>query len=1124
MSTNRTIVATAGLVLAFLVLVGSVSAAPSISLSSTSGDVGDTVTITGTGFNATENVSVWLGMDQVERIWSTTNKAWENITYPSLNATMNPASDKYYAIADAQGFWKLKYQVFAPENWYDMNQTVDVTVEDANGNQIGAATPYTGGPDGVVFNVNTPVVTINTTSGDANDPIQINVSNLRRNDQIDAISFGIGREEDNPLHPTMADWNEMDGNWGNVTTPNDIGGTWVEGATYTVTVQILKNGSSSLPLPLTCSDTFTYTGTGAGGPWMWLNATRLTGSEKTGDWGAADVGSSTTLPNINSFDGSKYGELYPLAFRVANFSSGKVIAANSITVGGVSTTHGKVTVGGTGTKTNTTFYPVNLSGTVSLGPATVNIGGSEFTAISSQPYANTTTNAGISLSTSSGSAGDIVQVYGYGFDTNINGTGIRENITLLFSNTPLDVSDQGAGTVLNLGTGNDVIVDSRGAFAVNFTVPSKTAGKTYTVYAFSNLSVDSPPPGFSYKVLRDQASFTIPSSTGTPTITLNKTQANVGDKVGIKFANFGDAEKASVTMDGTTLNSSMFTSAGYHEFTVPTKSGGTYTITAENTTESKTATATFTIVPEVTDYIPGDTSVYAGDSYELRGTGFVSGTRYAILWNPAENGGEVIGDFYATSTGKVPDDGTALFTIPASSNGKHLIDVATYADQTSSVLYGNMLWGEEPEGSAFPNQNFTGATYFQAAPLNPAIGDTITITGSNLDASDVVTMTDWNGVTYNMTADASGTVTKSWTVPYLNNSDLNPGMTGPLTFVGQSKDYGAVNLLVYDNVDLSKTSGSPGEQITVTGDGFKKNTQYYIFLNQSSTGTDSYVGQFTATGTRGAIPTGTVFTVPTTLDSGSYRVLILDRNTWPAAGGKITNHDIPTFTLTGALDHITVTPETASLEVGGTQSFTCTGYDTGGNVVTVTPTWSVDNSTVGTINTEGLFVANENGTATVTATVTQSGSTYTDTATVTVGGAGPTPSIDSIVVSPSTWTMQVGEEKAMTAMGYSGTTPVTLTTATWSSDDTSIATVTGSAGSGTVTGAGQGTATISVTQEGVTGTATLNVYTDITDAYKDASTGKVEKANAVQAVNDYLFNDKLSKTDAVTVVNAYLFG
>jgi len=71
---------------------------------------------------------------------------------------------------------------------------------------------------------------------------------------------------------------------------------------------------------------------------------------------------------------------------------------------------------------------------------------------------------------------------------------------------------------------------------------------------------------------------------------------------------------------------------------------------------------------------------------------------------------------------------------------------------------------------------------------------------------------------------------------------------------------------------------------------------------------------------------------------------------------------------------------------------------------------------------------------------------------------------------------------------------------------------------------GTGTATITVAQDRVSGTATVLVYTDITDAYRDPTTGKVEKDGAVQAVNDYLFNGTISKDDGITVVNAYLFG
>jgi len=47
---------------------------------------------------------------------------------------------------------------------------------------------------------------------------------------------------------------------------------------------------------------------------------------------------------------------------------------------------------------------------------------------------------------------------------------------------------------------------------------------------------------------------------------------------------------------------------------------------------------------------------------------------------------------------------------------------------------------------------------------------------------------------------------------------------------------------------------------------------------------------------------------------------------------------------------------------------------------------------------------------------------------------------------------------------------------------------------------------------------------DVIGRYTDPETGTVTREEAVEAVNDYLFNDILSGEDAVTVVNAYLFG
>jgi hypothetical protein len=63
------------------------------------------------------------------------------------------------------------------------------------------------------------------------------------------------------------------------------------------------------------------------------------------------------------------------------------------------------------------------------------------------------------------------------------------------------------------------------------------------------------------------------------------------------------------------------------------------------------------------------------------------------------------------------------------------------------------------------------------------------------------------------------------------------------------------------------------------------------------------------------------------------------------------------YTLAGPLDHIVVTPASATVAVGGTQQFTAKGYDVDDNPVPkLSFTWAVVNGG-GTINTSGLFTA-----------------------------------------------------------------------------------------------------------------------------------------------------------------------
>jgi trimeric autotransporter adhesin len=107
-----------------------------------------------------------------------------------------------------------------------------------------------------------------------------------------------------------------------------------------------------------------------------------------------------------------------------------------------------------------------------------------------------------------------------------------------------------------------------------------------------------------------------------------------------------------------------------------------------------------------------------------------------------------------------------------------------------------------------------------------------------------------------------------------------------------------------------------------------------------------------------------------------------------------------------------------------------------------------------------------------TAIVTATGQGYTATAQVTIN-AGPTATLVSIAVTPSTPSIAAGRTVTLTATGtYSDDTTADLTsTATWTSSSTSVATV----AAGVVTGVTVGEAEITAAVGTVSGTATVTV-------------------------------------------------
>ena len=138
-------------------------------------------------------------------------------------------------------------------------------------------------------------------------------------------------------------------------------------------------------------------------------------------------------------------------------------------------------------------------------------------------------------------------------------------------------------------------------------------------------------------------------------------------------------------------------------------------------------------------------------------------------------------------------------------------------------------------------------------------------------------------------------------------------------------------------------------------------------------------------------PTSGLFTAGTT--AGTYT------NTVRASVGAIAGTATVNVT-TGPLASITVTPNPASVPTSGGQQFTAVGRDAGGNVVAITPAWSVVNGG-GTIDANtGLFTAGGT-TGTFANTVQATSGTVSGNATVNVNSTAPTPIVNLGTAAPN---------------------------------------------------------------------------------------------------------------------------
>src|SRR5690242_10192223 len=177
----------------------------------------------------------------------------------------------------------------------------------------------------------------------------------------------------------------------------------------------------------------------------------------------------------------------------------------------------------------------------------------------------------------------------------------------------------------------------------------------------------------------------------------------------------------------------------------------------------------------------------------------------------------------------------------------------------------------------------------------------------------------------------------------------------------------------------------------------------------------------------------------------------------------------PASTIT----QLVISPKSVALQPNQGYDFIAVGFTATGDSADISVTWSATSGNV-TASTSGKRHYGHYQNASCGAhklAATSTPANLSDTATVTVSGCNVP--VATVALSPTAINLQIGQTSQLTVtLKDANGNVLTGRTVTWSSDNGSVATV---SGTGLVTAAGVGTATITATSEGKSGTASVTV-------------------------------------------------